>query len=48
VQKILKSALKYFSIIALINRVYLNVLVPVTLFFQQVLLIALEVVKISN
>ena len=44
----LKRALKYLSIIALIGLLYLNILVPVTLSFQQVFLIALEFVKISN
>ena len=44
----LKRALKYNSIIALIYPLYLNVFVPVTFSFQQVFLIAREVVKINN
>jgi len=42
-QKQLKRAFKYFIIIALINLLYLNVLVPVTLSFEQIFIIALGV-----
>ena len=44
----LKKTLISFDIIALINLLYLNVLVPITVSFQQVFLVALEIVKISN
>ena len=45
-QKQLKRAFKYFIIIALINLLYLNVLVPVALSFEQIFIIALGVVAV--
>jgi len=47
-QNKLKKVLQHFSIIALIDLLYLNVLVPVTLSFEQLFLIALEVVNVCN
>ena len=40
--------MEYFSIIALIDLLYLNVFVPLTLSIEQVFLIALEVVRVCN
>ena len=44
----LKSTFKTFGILALVDLVYLNILVLVALSFKQAIMIALEVVKISN
>ena len=46
--KIFKNIAKYFSIIALIHILYLNVFVPVKLSLEQILFIAIEVVKVCD
>ena len=43
-----KKVLRYFSMIILIDLLYLNVFIPLTLSFEQVLLIAASVVKICD
>ena len=47
-QNKLKKALKFFGIIALIDLLYLNVFVPVTLSIGQIFLIAIQVVRVCD
>ena len=43
-----RKALKYLSVFTLINLLYLNVFIRLTLFFEQLFLITLEVVNVCN
>ena len=46
--KKLRKALKYFSILAFLYLLYLNVFVPLSFSIEQIFLVALEVVRICD